>query len=261
MSVPSRVLALDPGLSHWAILHAWRGSVAHGMYTPSSDPDSIDDKDTLALCVPPREFYLGLAEYGSRGTREIKEGEWDIVVYEIRKAIRLLEKGNPNVLSLLWLPERGYISRSAAGALLIDSRRFFVGRHVYQSFVGYAKAQLVKMERGAFRGYMGEKRKRLVERHGYDTKNAAHLIRLLRMGIEFLRDGELIVDRGNYDAAELLAIKHGGWSIERVKSEADRLFRRAEEAWDRSTLPSKPLHGPINELCVAVVEQAWEARG
>ena len=51
------------------------------------------------------------------------------------------------------------------------------------------------------------KRKRLVEQYRYNTKNAAHLIRLLRIGIEFLRDGELIVDRGGYDAQDLLAVK------------------------------------------------------
>jgi hypothetical protein len=55
------------------------------------------------------------------------------------------------------------------------------------------------------------------------------------MGIEFLRDGELNVMR--YDAAELLAIKHGEWSLEKIKAEAERLFRRAEEVYDRSTLP------------------------
>jgi hypothetical protein len=45
------------------------------------------------------------------------------------------------------------------------------------------------------------------------------------MGIEFLRDGELNVMR--YDAPELLAIKHGEWSLERIKAEAEHLFRRA----------------------------------
>ena len=61
------------------------------------------------------------------------------------------------------------------------------------------------MERNACKGYMGEKRKRLVEKFGYDTKNASHLIRLLRMGMEFLVDGELHVERE--DAKELLRIK------------------------------------------------------
>ena len=46
-------------------------------------------------------------------------------------------------------------------------------------------------------GYMGQKRRELVRRVGYDDKNAAHLIRLLRMGIEFLTEGTIYVERAN----------------------------------------------------------------
>jgi uncharacterized protein len=258
MSVPPDLTAANPGIGQWAILHGYRGSIAHGMYVPQSNPDSIDDRDTMAFCVPPLDHYFGLAEYGSRGTQEIKRGEWDIVVYEARKAIRMLAAGNPNVLSMLWLPENMMISVSAAGRYLLDHRDLFVGRHVYQSFVGYAVAQMRKMEGGANLGYMGERRKALVERYGYDTKNAAHLIRLLRMGIEFVRDGEMNVHR--HDAQELLAIKAGEWPLERVKAEAERLFQRAEEAYDRSTLPAKPDGEKVDALCVEVVRMALEER-
>lgn len=254
MSIPRDLTATHPGIGEWSILHAYRGSIAHGMYVPQSNPDSIDDKDTMAFCVPPLDHYFGLAEFGSRGTQEIKRGEWDIVVYEARKAIRLLAQGNPNVLSMLWLPENMIISTTDAGRHLLEHRDLFVGRHAYKAFVGYAVAQMRKMEGGAHRGYMGEKRKALVERYGYDTKNAAHLIRLLRMGIEFVRDGELNVHR--HDAQELLAIKAGEWPLERVKAEAERLFRRAEAAYDRSTLPVKPDREKVDTLCVEVVQLA-----
>lgn len=253
MTIPRDVIALDHGLDEWCILHGYRGSVAHGMYEPPTEPTSIDDKDTMAICVPTADYYYGLSEYGSRGTREIKHGEWDIVIYEARKMLRLLAGGNPNVLALLWLPENLYIAREAPGRHLLDNRDLFVGRHVYKPFIGYATQQLYKMEHGAFKGYMGEKRKALVEEFGYDTKNAAHLIRLLRMGIEFLRDGVLNVDRGGYDAAELLAIKHGEWGLQRVKAEAARLFRRAEDVYDRSTLPVAPDRERVNRLCVEIV--------
>lgn len=244
------------GNEEWCVLHGYRGSIAHGMYEPPENPDSIDDKDTMAICVPPVEFYFGLLDYGSRGTKEVKRGEWDIVIYEARKAIRMLGQGNPNILSLLWLPESAYIKQTPAGEILLANREAFVGRHVYASFCGYAKGQLHKMTHGAHEGYMGEKRKEIVARYGYDTKNAAHLIRLLRVGIEFLRDGYLRVDRGGLDATELLDIKHGAWSLERVQDEAASLFRRAEEAHDRSTLPLAPDRDRINELCVAVVDAA-----
>lgn len=257
MSIPRPLLdEREPGLSEWCILHGYRGSIAHGMYEPPTEPNSIDDKDTMAVCVPPRDHYYGLAEFGSRGTREVVDDPWDIVIYEARKMIRLLSQGNPNVLALLWLSPNLYIKVTDAGRILLDNRDAFVGRHVYKPFVGYATQQLYKMEHGAHKGYMGEKRKRLVAQHGYDTKNAAHLIRLLRMGIEFLRDGELNVDRGGYDAQDLLAIKHGEWSLERIKAEADRLFKRAEEVADRSTLPVRPDWERVNRLCVRVVAEA-----
>lgn len=252
MSIPRDLIRDNPGIGEWAILHGYRGSIAHGMYEPSTEPDSIDDKDTMAICVPSLDHYYGLTEFHSRGTQEIKRGEWDIVVYEARKALRMLGQGNPNVLTLLWLPENLYIKVTDAGRLLIENKHLFVGRHVYKSFVGYATGQLYKMENNAFEGYMGEKRKALVTKHGYDTKNAAHLIRLLRTGIEFLRDGELNVMR--YDAAELLAIKHGEWSLEKVKAEAERLFRRAEEVYDASTLPVRPDREKVNALCIEVVK-------
>lgn len=251
MSIPKDLVQTHPGLGEWAILVGYRGSIAHGMYTPKSNPNSIDDKDAMAICVPPNDYYYGLKEFGSRGTQEIKRDEWDIVVYEIRKMMSMLAQGNPNVLTMLWLDQQYYLYINDAGHLLIDNRELFVGRHVYKPFTGYAYGQLHRMTHNAYEGYMGEKRKQLVDKFGYDTKNAAHLIRLLRMGIEFLRDGELCVTRP--DATQLLEIKHGEWSLEQVKAEADRLFKVAEEAYLHSPLPLKPDLDKINDLCIDII--------
>ena len=76
----------------------WRGSVAHGMYVPKTDPDSIDDKDIMGIYVAEREHYLG---FGRKDVYESWEGEWGCVFYELRKMIGLLLNCNPNVLSLL----------------------------------------------------------------------------------------------------------------------------------------------------------------
>jgi len=101
---------------------------------------------------------------------------------------------------------------------------------------------------------MGKKRKELVEKYGYDTKNAAHLIRLLRMGIEFLNDGQLQVIR--QDAQQLLEIKRGEWTLDKVKAEAERLFISAETAFTLSKLPNKPDHDKINKLCIQLAN-SW----
>jgi len=261
MSVPKDLVRENPGIGEWNVIHAYRGSIAHGMYIPNNDPLSIDDKDTIGICVPDKEYYLGLKTFHSQGTQEIKRDEWDIVVYEMKKGISLLKQGNPNVLSLLWVSPKNYIHITETGKRLVENRNLFVGKHVYRSFTGYAYSQLHRMENFTFQGYMGSKRKKIVEQFGYDTKNAAHLIRLLRMGIEFLTDGELYVER--QDAPQLLDIKRGLWTLEQVKDESDRLFKLSEESFVRSSLPVKPDYEAINKLCVELVEStlvqyAWK---
>lgn len=248
MGIPKDIIREYLCISEWTILLGYRGSISHGMYVPNKDPNSIDDKDVIGICIPPMDYYYGLKQFGSRGTMEIKRGEWDIVLFEMTKAIRLLEKGNPNIMAILWLDETHYIDISETGQILLDNRNLFVGKHAYHSFVGYAHGQLHRMTHCACEGYMGKKRKELVAKHGYDTKNAAHLIRLLRMGIEFLNTGQLQVIR--QDATQLLEIKKGEWSLEKVKAEAERLFISAETAFTLSKLPDKPDREKINKLCI-----------
>lgn len=230
------------------ILLGYVGSIAHGTHVPSIDPNSIDDKDIMGVCVGPVNSYFGLARFEQK---EKKEGEWDSVVYEIRKYFKLLLQQNPNVLGLLWLNEANYIHISDSGRLILDNKKIFVSKHAYHSFVGYAHGQLHRMTHNACEGYMGAKRKALVEKHGYDTKNAAHLIRLLRMGIEYLTDGTLRVFRE--DAHELKAIKRGEWGLDKVKAEADRLFALAQEAYIRSSLPSEPDYQRAEELLIHIL--------
>jgi predicted nucleotidyltransferase len=228
------------------------------MYIPNKDPGSVDDKDAMAVCVPPLEYYFGLEEYHSKGTREVKRGEWDIVIYEARKMLRLLKGSNPNVLMTLWLSPKHYIKKTEAWGLVLENRDLFVSKQAYHAFTGYAYSQLHRMTHMAFEGYMGEKRRQLVEKFGYDTKNAAHLVRLLRMGIEFLVEGCLYVERP--DAQQLLEIKRGEWTLEQVKAEANRLFVKAEDMYTRSALPIGVDKAKIGKLCADVVQLAISGR-
>lgn len=273
MKVPSALLDAHEPLGAWNILLAWRGSIAHGTYTPSDDPDTIDDKDLIGVAVPPASYYFGLREYteptlmftsarmmGRRGTSEIMEGEWDAVVYEARKAIFLLSKGNPNILAMLWVPPDLLISATPAGHLLREQRQLFAVRSTAQTFLGYAADQRRKMlsPYPAHLGYMGEKRKELVKRFGYDTKNASHMIRILRQGSEFLRTGDMQVQRK--DAGELLAIKKGEFTKEFVLAEADLLRSELIRAKEESPLPEELDSQRIEHLTREVVMAALEDR-
>ncbi len=228
------------------ILAGYVGSIAHGTYILNSDPNSIDDKDVMAIYIKELPFYVGLGR--GKDTREYKVKEWDIVGYEIKKYISLLLKSNPNVMSLLWLPEKYYLIGSNLGWALKDQRDIFVSKKAYHSFTGYAYGQLKRMEHYKFEGYMGDKRKQLIEKFGYDTKNAAHLIRLLRMGIEFLSEGKLYVERE--DACQLISIKKGEWTLEKIKNEADYLFKQGQQAYMKTKLPNEPNYEAAEKLLI-----------
>ena len=226
------------------ILVGYRGSIAHNMYIPNTDPNSIDDIDLMGVFLAPVEHYIGITK--TRETIERFVGKYDVVSYEYIKFVKLLLKSNPNVLSLLWIRENHYLERYDYGKILVDNRDLFVSKEAYKSFTGYAYAQLKKMEKFNFNGYMGKKRKALVDKFGYDTKNASHCIRLLKMGVEFLTTGELNVFRS--DASMLLRIKTGKWTLEQVKAEAMRLFKLADEAYVRSKIPDRPSYDKVESI-------------
>jgi hypothetical protein len=99
-------------------------------------------------------------------------------------------------------------------------------------------------------------RSELEEQFGYDTKHAAHLVRLLRMGAEALETGVLNVFRP--DAAELLSIRHGAWTYEEVVEYAEFMDNHVRKVLlPKTSLPPKPdlLHAA--QLIMDVQELTW----
>ena len=172
----------------------------------------MDDVDLMGFVVPPIEFHLGLPRWEHW---RLQVDELDVVLYSLEKAVRLLLKSNPNI----------------SAEVLTRFR---------------------KPHREHFSGYMGEKRKAMVRKYQYDVKNAAHLIRLLRMGTEFITTRTLQVYRTS-DADELKVIKRGGWTLD--QAEAERLFGRGDAARARSPLPAEPDVRAADELLIALHRQ------
>jgi predicted nucleotidyltransferase len=234
------------------LLLGYVGSISHGTQIKKDNPDCIDDIDILGIALGPENVYYGLGKFEQK---EVKKDEWDSVVYEIKKAFRLLLGQNPNVMALLWLQEKDYIHISPTGRMILDNRNLFVSKQAYHSFTGYAHGQVHRaLHFGDMKqAYMGAKRYELVQKYGYDTKNMSHCIRLMRMCIEYLGDGVLRVFRE--DACELKDIKSGKWSLEKVQKETDRLFVLAQEAFVRSTLPNQPDKQKAEELLISILKK------
>lgn len=100
-------------------------------------------------------------------------------------------------------------------------------------------------------------RSKLEEEHGIDTKHAMHLVRLLRMGLEALRDGEIIVKRP--DAEELLSIRNGAWSYEEIIKYAEEMDNEVRNVWYKKTeLPKKPNIKLAAKILMEVQEMIWD---
>ena len=88
---------------------------------------------------------------------------------------------------------------------------------------------------------------------GFDGKHAAHLVRLYRMCREILETGRVNVYRD--DADELLAIRNGAWTYERLMEHVEEQDKDLDKAFINSKLPKKPDLKFLDNLCIKLVEE------
>lgn len=333
------------------------GSHAYGMATESSDVDY------RGVCIPSdRGYYVGFLK-----SFEQKDSGWepeaDKVVYDLRKAMRLMADGNPNMIDFLYVDDEQILVCEPSWERVRRHRDRFLSLKMRHSYAGYAYSQLKRIQRhrkwlldppdsppkradfglpdqraiksdqlGAFQwmlarfleesvtwfklsestreeltgvnfigavqsgipddvgpqvkqalaasdnfieavmrekkyataraqwnSYLQWKKNRntarfeLERKFGYDTKHAAHLVRLMRMGYEIVAHGEVNVRRP--DAEELLAIRNGAWSYEELVEYAETMERKIAEAAESSSLPDEPDREFLDQLCQSVIEE------
>lgn len=238
------------------------GSTAHNTYVEKQDP-TTDDVDIQGIFIPPPDYLVGLKDMENWVqqadlTVDEKTSKYDWTFHSLRKYCQLLLKANPNVLCLLYLKPEHYIFCSNVFNELVKRRDWFASQVAYQSFAGYAYAQLQRMEHHSSNDKMGDKRKQLVTEFGYDVKNAAHAMRILFMGIEYVSTGNLTVWQPD-DKAELLkSVKRGEWSLEKVKEYSTGLYDQLRECKEKSPLPSHPDYEGVNRLVTQLHLDFWK---
>jgi hypothetical protein len=87
-----------------------------------------------------------------------------------------------------------------------------------------------------------------------DTKNAYHLVRLLRMCREILTTGKVIVKRP--DREELLAIRRGEWSYEKIIDYAEEQNNFIKNYNGKDFLPAAPDSKFLDDLCINLIEKS-----
>jgi len=104
-------------------------------------------------------------------------------------------------------------------------------------------------------------RAELEAKYGFDSKNAMHLVRLLKMSSEILKEGKVVVKRP--DADELLAIRNGAWSFDEMMEWSEKQHKELDEIYENKTyvVPYKPNRKAIDRLCIDMVEKALLMEG
>lgn len=107
-----------------------------------------------------------------------------------------------------------------------------------------------------WRNERNEKRSELEAKYGYDCKHAMHIVRLLRMGEEVLRDGVINVKRP--DAQELLDIRNGKWKLDELIEWSEHQDNLIGDLMKTSPLPDKVDKSLATKILIEAEEIANE---
>jgi predicted nucleotidyltransferase len=238
------------------ILRGTVGSTVHGLHLADQD-----DRDEMAVSIPPPARLLGLEGWDHHVERTQPEGvrsgpgDLDLVVYALRKYCRLALQGNPTVLLLLYTPH--VLLETELGAELRALAPAFLSKRVGLRYQGYLRAQKERLlgERGQRR----TNRPELIEAHGFDTKYAMHVLRLAVQGRELLLEGALTLPIREPARGEIRAVREGQVPFDEVVARIEEAERALVAAHEATALPDEPDVERVDAWLVSAHLRQWGA--
>ena len=223
------------------------GSIAYGVSSDSSD------NDVYGCCIPKKEvvfphtsgyiqgFDSQIPKFEQWTKHHVLEKdhkkEWDFSIYGIIKYFRLCADCNPNMIDSLYTPQTCILYMNPVGQIIRENRHLFLSKKCWHTFKGYAYSQLHKIRTKAANK---SGRQELIEKHGYDTKFAYHVIRLVGEVEQMMAEGDLNLLTNR---EQLKSIRRGEWTIEDIEN----YYKEAEVRLNKLYTESKALPHKIRE--------------
>lgn len=235
------------------------GSGLHGVTTGD------DDLDLMGVCIEPPEYVIGNAAFEQYLWRSQPEGvrsgagDTDLIVYSLRKWARLAAQGNPTVLLLLFIPPQEIRHIDRFGRNLQAAPDRFLSRQVADRFAGYLVSQ-----RDPLLGLKSKKhtsRPELVDKYGFDTKFAYHMVRLGIQGVELLTTGKITLPMPVDERNWLIDLRNGKHTLREALDAADALLEQLNYLKLHADLPEQPNRKRIDGWLVGVYNQHWDEKG
>jgi predicted nucleotidyltransferase len=234
----------------YTIIKILAGSHIHGLNVETSD------RDEEAVVIEPMSEAFCLQKPFEELIRESPEA--DVKYVSLRKWCQLALKGNPNFLLPLFAPHSSILRMDARGSQLRDMKEAFISKQAIKSHLGYMQGQRERMLRQSNDG-RGKPRLELVEKFGYDTKFAMHLLRLAWQGRELALTGSIVLPLPELIRQQLLDVRHGKMSLEGVLRQAQSWEEDMKIAFDTCTLPEQPDYHRVDKWMQLMYIRSWSA--
>lgn len=236
------------------------GSRAYKTSTPESD------YDYYGFLIPPIEYIFphtaGVIEGFGKNNYLFNqfqahhlnndEEEIDISIYNITTYFKLCMDGNPNMIDSLFTDDSSVVFVDSIGEWVRKNKKLFLSQKCYHTFRGMAFSHISRLKN---RERIG-KRAEIINKYGYDTKDASHIIRLLFELKEILFRGELTLGK---DSAIVNEIKNGIWSKQEVVDFFEKEMDKIESDMNKvgCVVPYSPDETVIRELLIDCLEEKY----
>ena len=244
------------------ILKMLAGSHVHGLAVETSDKDYesiiIEPLAAMVTLGKPWEDIEQIGQTAPDGSKLP-----DVKYYSLRKWCSMASRGNPNFILPLFAPLESILKIDAIGSQLREMKEAFISKQAIRAHLGYMQGQRSRMvnHQATFGGGHGRGLPRfdLIEKYGYDTKFAMHLLRLGYQGLELATDGRVTLPIWPSVREQLLSVRRGELTLTQVLEWADDMEGRMKIAFDASSLPDNPDMPRIEAFMQKTYIRTWSA--
>ena len=188
------------------------GSWAHGTQHQGSD------EDWRGVFQLPNDAFLGL-----RQPKTTYEAKPDQVYHELGHYMRLLMKGNPNIIGMLFAPDDVIFESSGTWRDLVTHREAFISRSMANAYRGWLYGELLAAEKNPDK---------------FPQKRLAHIPRLAYELYDAVIHRYIGVRQSGVRLDFIMAVKEGRAGLISVKYEFEEVMEAIEPHIDR--MPEAP---------------------
>lgn len=231
------------------------GSHSYAINTKDSD------QDIRGICFPPRHILFPwengiILGFGTQSEKfenwqqhhiVFKNKDYDIEVYSIVKFVELLRHGNPNILDIIFTPNNCVMHITDAGIHLRNNRKKFLSKKIISRFEGFCWNHIRNMKSTKKEG----KRKDLISKFGFDTKDAGNIYRIGASLVDILLEGDYDIQRHK----EIIkAIRAGLWTFDQLTDWFDRQLIAIDAAKLKTELPEEADELELRKILLECLE-------